>query len=119
MLSVLFLTRGSAIAVDLAVIILTWIKTFGHWRRLRQLHISASATDVLIRDGKRSSFLIVCTFQSSYGTPLQAHYISCELLAGKPGALRALTISLRRALLAMNTAQILTYGFSSGSAVSF
>lgn len=48
--SVLSLTRGSAIAVDLAVIILTWIKTFRHWRRLHQLHLNISVTDILIRD---------------------------------------------------------------------
>ena len=53
-LSVLFFTRGSAIAVDMAVVILTWIKTFGHWRRLRQLNISFSVTDILIRDGRDS-----------------------------------------------------------------
>ena len=51
MLLVLLLTRGSAVAVDVAVIVLTWIKTFGYWRRLRQLHIDVSVTDILIRDG--------------------------------------------------------------------
>ena len=51
MSSVLLLTRGSAIAVDVAVVILTWIKTYGHWRRMRELHINVSVTDILIRDG--------------------------------------------------------------------
>ena len=51
MSSVLLLTRGSAIAVDVVVVILTWIKTFGHWRHMRQLHINVSVTDILIRDG--------------------------------------------------------------------
>ena len=50
---VLLLTRGSAIAVDVAVVILTWIKTYGHWRQLRQLHINVSVTDILIRDGMK------------------------------------------------------------------
>ena len=54
MLSVIILTRSSVIAMDLGVIVLTWIKTFGHWRRLRQLHINVSVTDVLIRDGMYS-----------------------------------------------------------------
>lgn len=50
-LSVLLLTRSSVIVMDLAVIILTWIKTFGHWRRMQQLHMPISVADVLIRDG--------------------------------------------------------------------
>ena len=52
MLSGLSVTRGSAIAVDVAVIVLTWIKTFGHWRRLQRLHIRVSVADILIRDGR-------------------------------------------------------------------
>ena len=54
MSSVLLLTRGSAIAVDVVVVILTWIKTYGHWRHMRQLHINVSVTDILIRDGMNS-----------------------------------------------------------------
>jgi hypothetical protein len=52
MISGLMLTRGSAIATDVAVIVLTWIKTFGHWRRLQRLNINVSVTDILIRDGR-------------------------------------------------------------------
>ena len=54
MSSVLLLTRGSAIAVDVVVVILTWIKTYGHWRHMRELHINVSVTDILIRDGMKS-----------------------------------------------------------------
>ena len=42
------------IAVDMVVIILTWIKTFGHWRHMRQLHMNVSVADILIRDGMNS-----------------------------------------------------------------
>ena len=44
--------------MDLDVIILTWIKTFGRWRQLRQLQIKASVTDVLIRDGRYKGNLL-------------------------------------------------------------
>ena len=49
--SVLLLTRSSAIAVDVVVVVLTWIKIYGHWRHMRQLHINVSVTETLIRDG--------------------------------------------------------------------
>ena len=52
--SVLLLTRSSAIAMDVTVLFLTWIKTFQHWRRQRQLRITVSVTDVLIRDGRET-----------------------------------------------------------------
>ena len=54
MSSVLLFTRGSAIALDVVVVIVTWIKTYGHWRHMRQLHINVSVTDILIRDGMKS-----------------------------------------------------------------
>ena len=65
MSSVLLLTRGSVIAVDVVVIVLTWIKTFGHWRHMRQLHINVSVTEILIRDGM-NSFSKLRLFLSSF-----------------------------------------------------
>ena len=51
-LIVLFLTRGSAIATDVAVLVLTWVKTFQHWRELRRLKMGSSVSTLLLRDGK-------------------------------------------------------------------
>ena len=51
-LSVLLLTRFCAIAADIAVLILTWVKTFHHWRGLRQLKLGTSISTLLLRDGK-------------------------------------------------------------------
>ena len=51
-LSVLLVTRGSAVAADITVLILTWIKTYQHWRELRRLKMSTSVSTLLLRDGK-------------------------------------------------------------------
>ncbi|EKM50292.1 uncharacterized protein PHACADRAFT_201131 [Phanerochaete carnosa HHB-10118-sp] len=47
----LYTTRGSLILADAIVLILTWIKTFRHWRNARRLKMKASLTTCLLRDG--------------------------------------------------------------------
>lgn len=54
--SVLLVTRSSAIVTDMAILVLTWIKTFQHWRQLRQAHINISVASILVRDGKGAAF---------------------------------------------------------------
>ena len=49
---VLFLTRGSVIAGDGLVLVLTWAKTFRQWRESRRLKIETSITSLLMRDGE-------------------------------------------------------------------
>ena len=47
----LLFTRGSAIAVDILVLLITWTKTFQHWRQLHQISLGASVSTLLLRDG--------------------------------------------------------------------
>ena len=114
MSSVLLLTRGSAIAVDAVVIVLTWIKTFRHWRHMRQLHINVSVTDVLIRDGMDSffkinfvfivaHFFVECRIRGSIF--LVSHFLSSLISR----YLNVFVLPLHRAFLAMNIAQITTW----------
>ncbi|EKM57597.1 uncharacterized protein PHACADRAFT_206490 [Phanerochaete carnosa HHB-10118-sp] len=49
--SVLYITRVSLILADTMVLILTWIKTFGHWRHARSVGVKVSMTTCLLRDG--------------------------------------------------------------------
>ncbi|EKM48120.1 uncharacterized protein PHACADRAFT_203221 [Phanerochaete carnosa HHB-10118-sp] len=51
MFHVLYTTRGSLILADAIVLVLTWIKTFRHWRNARRLKMRASLTTCLLRDG--------------------------------------------------------------------
>ncbi|GJE99206.1 hypothetical protein PsYK624_154550 [Phanerochaete sordida] len=44
-------TRSCAIAVDVMVLVLTWIKTFQHWRQSRQVNHTTSVATLLLRDG--------------------------------------------------------------------
>ncbi|EKM54310.1 uncharacterized protein PHACADRAFT_258091 [Phanerochaete carnosa HHB-10118-sp] len=48
---VLYVSRGSSIVADTIVLVLTWIKTFGHWRDVRRANIGVSLTTCLLRDG--------------------------------------------------------------------
>ena len=116
MSSVLLLTRGSAIALDVVVIVFTWIKTFGHWRHMRQLHINVSVTDILIRDGMSLFyklrlflslfiFFVECRFRHAV-FPVSHSLPRLRLLSYY---VNALILSLHRALLAMNIAQITTW----------
>lgn len=54
--TVLFLTRSSVIAADVFVLVLTWIKSFKHFREMRQLRLGLSISAVLLRDGMRADF---------------------------------------------------------------
>ncbi|EKM60222.1 uncharacterized protein PHACADRAFT_246061 [Phanerochaete carnosa HHB-10118-sp] len=45
------LTRCSAIASDIVVLVLTWVKSFVHWREMRRLGLTSSISGVLLRDG--------------------------------------------------------------------
>lgn len=47
----LYFTRCSALSADLLVVVLTWIRTFAHWRQLRRLRTTPSISTLLLRDG--------------------------------------------------------------------
>ncbi|EKM50314.1 uncharacterized protein PHACADRAFT_201154 [Phanerochaete carnosa HHB-10118-sp] len=47
----MYTTRSSLILADAIVLVLTWIKTFRHWRNARRLKMKASLTTCLLRDG--------------------------------------------------------------------
>ncbi|EKM48477.1 uncharacterized protein PHACADRAFT_202765 [Phanerochaete carnosa HHB-10118-sp] len=47
----MYTTRSSLIIADAIVLVLTWIKTFRHWRNARRLKMRASLTICLLRDG--------------------------------------------------------------------
>ncbi|EKM56280.1 uncharacterized protein PHACADRAFT_193899 [Phanerochaete carnosa HHB-10118-sp] len=47
---VLFLTRGSVIAADVIVLVLTWVKSVKHTQRMRQLKLGSSIMAVMLRD---------------------------------------------------------------------
>ncbi|EKM50256.1 uncharacterized protein PHACADRAFT_201098 [Phanerochaete carnosa HHB-10118-sp] len=49
--SVVYITRSLLILNDAIVLVLTWIKTFGHWRSARRVNVKASLTACLLRDG--------------------------------------------------------------------
>ncbi|EKM48425.1 uncharacterized protein PHACADRAFT_202831 [Phanerochaete carnosa HHB-10118-sp] len=51
MFHVMYTTRSSLILADAIVLVLTWIKTFRHWRNARRLKMKASLTTCLLRDG--------------------------------------------------------------------
>ncbi|EKM48717.1 uncharacterized protein PHACADRAFT_202485 [Phanerochaete carnosa HHB-10118-sp] len=46
-----YVTRGSLVLADAIVLVLTWIKTFGHWKNARRLNMRVSLTTCLLRDG--------------------------------------------------------------------
>ncbi|EKM56310.1 uncharacterized protein PHACADRAFT_207584 [Phanerochaete carnosa HHB-10118-sp] len=48
---VLYLTRCSSIAVDIIVLVLTWIKSFKQFKDMRRLELGFSISAVLLRDG--------------------------------------------------------------------
>lgn len=48
---VLIFTRSSVIASDVLVLVLTWVKSFTHWRQMRRLKLGSSISSVLLRDG--------------------------------------------------------------------
>ena len=80
---VLFLTRTSAIVLDMAILVLTWAKTYRHWRQLQQLDINISATGVLVRDGNGTSCFIIPWHSLFHGKLLQGRSISCEVFSIK------------------------------------
>ena len=47
------LSRSSAVSMDVAVLLFTWIKTFQQWRQLRKFHSGGSVSSLLLRDGER------------------------------------------------------------------
>ncbi|EKM60191.1 uncharacterized protein PHACADRAFT_85378, partial [Phanerochaete carnosa HHB-10118-sp] len=51
LLHMLIFTRSSLIASDVLVLVLTWIKSYPHWREMRRLKLSSSVSTVLLRDG--------------------------------------------------------------------
>ncbi|EKM57660.1 uncharacterized protein PHACADRAFT_251424 [Phanerochaete carnosa HHB-10118-sp] len=48
----IYSTRGSVILADTIVLVLTWIKTFRHWRNARRVNLGVSLTTCLLRDGQ-------------------------------------------------------------------
>ncbi|EKM57621.1 uncharacterized protein PHACADRAFT_206512 [Phanerochaete carnosa HHB-10118-sp] len=49
--TIVYITRSSPLVADTVVLILTWIKTFGHWRSARSVNIRVPLTTCLLRDG--------------------------------------------------------------------
>ncbi|EKM60199.1 uncharacterized protein PHACADRAFT_203457 [Phanerochaete carnosa HHB-10118-sp] len=50
------------IAADVIVLVLTWVKSFAHWREMQRLNLTSSITAVLLRDGM--SILQLLTYSS-------------------------------------------------------
>ncbi|GJE98348.1 hypothetical protein PsYK624_145760 [Phanerochaete sordida] len=48
---VLYFTRSGALASDLLVVVLTWTKTFMHWKQQRRAGLKSSVATLLLRDG--------------------------------------------------------------------
>ncbi|EKM57679.1 uncharacterized protein PHACADRAFT_206559 [Phanerochaete carnosa HHB-10118-sp] len=48
---VAYITRSSLVLADTIVLVLTWIKTFGNWRRARSVNAQVSLATCLLRDG--------------------------------------------------------------------
>ena len=51
-LTVAYVARGSLVAADLIVLVLTWTKTFRNWNEARRLNLDLSVSTCLLRDGK-------------------------------------------------------------------
>lgn len=49
--ALLYFTRGCAIASDVVVLVLTWIKSLSQFREMRQLKMGSSVSTILLRDG--------------------------------------------------------------------
>lgn len=47
----LHVSRGSAVAMDAFVLVLTWLKTFSTWRAARRVQANGNLTGCLLRDG--------------------------------------------------------------------
>lgn len=57
----LLFTRSSVIAADALVLVVTWTKTFKHWKQLHQMSLGASISTLLLRDGMcKLSLAISC-----------------------------------------------------------
>ncbi|EKM56292.1 uncharacterized protein PHACADRAFT_207573 [Phanerochaete carnosa HHB-10118-sp] len=57
---VLYFTRCSLIAADVIVLLLTWIKSFRHFKEMRQLKLGLSISAVLLRDDKYPVLSVSC-----------------------------------------------------------
>lgn len=44
-------TRGALVLADAIVLVVTWVKTFGHWREAQRLNLRVSISTCLLRDG--------------------------------------------------------------------
>ncbi|EKM57682.1 uncharacterized protein PHACADRAFT_251462, partial [Phanerochaete carnosa HHB-10118-sp] len=66
-----YITRSSLVLADTIVLVLTWIKTFGNWRRARSVNVQVSLTTCLLRDGQHHLFHSFVSGQHSPDANLQ------------------------------------------------
>ena len=56
-----YVARGSLVAADSTVLVLTWTKTFRNWNEARRLNLDLSVSTCLLRDGKSLCIMLrVC-----------------------------------------------------------
>ncbi|EKM56312.1 uncharacterized protein PHACADRAFT_92217, partial [Phanerochaete carnosa HHB-10118-sp] len=72
--AVLWFTRCSLIAADIIVLVLTWIKSFEHFKEMRRLKLKLSISAVLLRDGKYITLCCICHESNPHNTLLGALY---------------------------------------------
>ncbi|EKM57643.1 uncharacterized protein PHACADRAFT_206528 [Phanerochaete carnosa HHB-10118-sp] len=94
----LYITRGSLILADTIVLVLTWIRTFGHWRQARHANIGVSVTTCLLRDGTVYFMtLLVANFiqMLTYNFPASVSPASVIVTALPPVLINRFMINLR------------------------
>ena len=96
--SVVYATRGSLVAADSIVLVLTWIKTFNNWNRSRKLNLRLSVSTCLLRDGKSMDYS-VCMLMLTYRATVRdvVFHVSPTLLRCKctGAAIALLMLNLR------------------------
>lgn len=110
--AVLFLTRGSVIAADAIVLVLTWVKSFKHLKEMGRPKLGSPILVVLLRDGMHAGFACLYTKRLIKFRPRHTLFWvgPKEFRDHVPISLNAQSLS---ALLAVNILQLITY--SSGA----
>lgn len=111
---VLFITRGSLIAADGLILIITWKQTSSRWKEAIRLHVAPSISQYILRDGMFEIFPAHSLHQLRLAKCLcvtvKALFTSC-LSSGifKMPLRNAHIPALDSILLCINVAQMVTY----------
>lgn len=102
-IAVTIVNRVSAIAVDIVVVLVTWLRTMRYTREATRIGVNVSLSGTLLRDGKY-------TFRSMYSIKLIPMQEACFLCALDHDCCKDVVLIMNSysALLVRNIAQIAT-----------